>query len=146
LLGHSYGGYLAGRILARDHRFAAAACCDAVADLRLLDPQSRKMQAAWLGGDPGQLPGRWAAVSPVEYAGDIRTPMLLAYSAGSGLADHGKAWQAALSTTQVAHELITFDEADHAFSSSQVQRRLSQEVTDWFEHAPPPGTQDPHVR
>ena len=58
LLGHSYGGYLAGRILARDHRFAAAACCDAVADLRLLDSASRKMQAAWLGSDPGRSSGR----------------------------------------------------------------------------------------
>jgi hypothetical protein len=41
--------------------------------------------------------------------------MLLAYSAG-GLAVHGTAWQAVLSGTRVA---------------------------DWFEHAPPPGTQDP---
>jgi dipeptidyl aminopeptidase/acylaminoacyl peptidase len=135
LLGHSHGGYLAGRILARDHRFAAAACCDAVADLRLLDPESRQKQAAWLGGDPGQSPGRWAAASPVEYAGDIRTPVLLAYSAGSGLAVHGKAWQAALSTTRAAHKLIILDEADHVFSSGQAQRRLHQEVTDWFEHA-----------
>ena len=84
LLGHSYGGYLAGRILARDHRFAAAACCDAVADLRLLDSASRKMQAAWLGSDPGRSPGRWASASPIEYARDIRTPLLLIYSASSG--------------------------------------------------------------
>ena len=146
LLGHSYGGYLAGRILARDHRFEAAACCDAVADLRLLDSESRQMQAAWLGGDPGQASGRWAAASPVDYAGDIRTPVLLAYSAGSGLAVHGKAWQAALSTTRVAHKLIILDEADHVFSSGQAQWRLHQEVADWFEHAPPPGTQDPYVR
>jgi dipeptidyl aminopeptidase/acylaminoacyl peptidase len=145
LLGHSYGGYLAGRILARDHRFGAAACCDAVSDLKLLDSASRKMQAAWLGGDPGQSPGRWAAAPPVEYAGDIRTPMLLAYSAGSGLAVHGTAWQAALSTTRVAHKLIILDEADHVFSSSQAQRRLHQEVTHWFEHAPAPGTQGQHA-
>jgi len=104
------------------------------------------MQAAWLGGDPGQAPGRWAAASPVEYAGDIRTPVLLAYSAGSGLAVHGKAWQAALSTTGVTHKLIILDEADHVFSSGQAQLRLHQEVADWFEHAPPPGTQDPYVR
>jgi hypothetical protein len=49
-----------------------------------------QVQAAWLGGDPGQSPGRWAA-SPIEYVDDIRTPMLLAYSAGSGLAVHGTA-------------------------------------------------------
>jgi hypothetical protein len=65
--------------------------------------------------------------------------MLLAYSAGSGLAVHGTAWQAALSTTRVAHKLIVLDEADHVFSSSQAQRRLHQEVTHWFEHARPPG-------
>ncbi len=137
LLGHSYGGYLAGRIVARDHRFAAAVCCDAAADLRLLDSASRQVQAAWLGGDPGQSPGRWAAASPIEYAHEIRTPMLLIYSASSGLAIHGTAWQTALSTTRVAHKLIILDEADHVFSSSQAQRRLRQEVTGWFEHATP---------
>jgi dipeptidyl aminopeptidase/acylaminoacyl peptidase len=146
LLGHSYGGYLAGRILARDHRFGAAAFCDAVADLRLLDSESRRMQAAWLGGDPGQAPGRWAAASPVEYAGEIRTPVLLAYSAGSGLAVHGTAWQAVLSSIRVAHKLVILDEADHVFSSGQAQWRLHQEVADKFEHAPPPGTQDPYVQ
>jgi dipeptidyl aminopeptidase/acylaminoacyl peptidase len=118
LLGHSYGGYLAGRILARDHRFAAAACCDAVADLRLLDPASRKMQAAWLGSDPGRSPGRWASASPIEYAQDIRTPLLLIYSASSGSVVQGRAWQAALSAARVEHRLITIDEADHVFSSS----------------------------
>ena len=137
LLGHSYGGYLAGRILARDHRFAAAACCDAVADLRLLDSASRKMQAAWLGSNPGRSPGRWASASPIEYARDIRTPLLLIYSASSGSVVQGRAWQAALSAARVEHKLIIIDEADHVFSSSQAQRRLHQEVTGWFEHAQP---------
>ena len=137
LLGHSYGGYLAGRILARDHRFAAAACCDAVADLRLLDPASRKMQAAWLGSDPSRSPGRWASASPIDYARDIRTPLLLIYSASSGSVVQGRAWQAALSAARVEHRLIIIDEADHVFSSSQAQRRLHQEVTGWFEHAQP---------
>jgi hypothetical protein len=72
--------------------------------------------------------------------------MLLACSAATGLAVHGTAWQAALSNTRVAHTLIILDEADHPFSSSQAQWRLHQEVTDWFEHARPPGRKDPHVR
>jgi dipeptidyl aminopeptidase/acylaminoacyl peptidase len=53
VLGHSYGGYLVGRIIARDHRFRAATCIETVADLRLLDPVSRRMQESWLGGGPG---------------------------------------------------------------------------------------------
>ena len=95
---------------------------------------------------PASRPVGGPPASPVEYVDDIRTPMLLAYSAGSGLAVHGKAWQAALSTTGVTHKLIILDEADHVFSSGQAQLRLHQEVADWFEHAPPPGTQDPYVR
>jgi len=95
---------------------------------------------------PASRPVGGPPASPVEYVDDIRTPMLLAYSAGSGLAVHGKAWQAALSTTRVAHKLIILDEADHVFSSGQAQRRLHQGVTDWFEHARHPGTQNPAVR
>ena len=72
-------------------------------------------------------------------------PMLLAYSAGSGLA-HVTAWRAALSANRVAHKLTILDEADHLFSSSQARWRLHQEVTDWFEHARPPRRKDPHVR
>ena len=58
--------------------------------------------------------------------------MLLACSAASGLVVRRTAWQAALSTTRVAHKLIILDEADHLFSSSQAQWRLHQEVTDWL--------------
>jgi dipeptidyl aminopeptidase/acylaminoacyl peptidase len=65
--------------------------------------------------------------------------LLLIYSASSGSVVQGRAWQAALSAARVEHRLITIDEADHVFSSSQAQRRLHQEVTGWFEHAQPRG-------
>lgn len=74
LFGFSYGGYLAGRIIGRDHRFCAAVCCEAVADLSLLDPVSRRVHAAWLGGDAGQMPQRWEAASPAGHARHVRTP------------------------------------------------------------------------
>lgn len=134
LLGHSYGGYLAGRIVTRDHRFRAVACCETVADLRILDAVSQQMQAAWLGGDARQSPGRWAAASPAEYAQDIRTPMLLVYAADGGLTVQGEAWHTALVAARVKHKLVILDGADHIFSSSHAQRRLRQEVANWFEH------------
>jgi dipeptidyl aminopeptidase/acylaminoacyl peptidase len=135
LLGHSYGGYLAGRIVIRDHRFRAAACCEAVADLRILDAVSQQVQAAWLG-DARQSPGRWTAASPAEHAHDIRTPMLLVYAADSGLTVQGKAWHTALAAAQVKHKLVVLDGADHIFSSRRAQDRLRQEVANWFEHEP----------
>lgn len=136
LLGHSYGGYLAGRIVTRDHRFRAAACCEAVGDLKVLDPVSQQMQAAWLSGDARQSPSRWAAASPAEHAQDIQTPMLLVYAADGGLTVQGEAWHAALAAARVTHKLVILDDADHIFSSPDAQRQLRRELADWFEYEP----------
>jgi dipeptidyl aminopeptidase/acylaminoacyl peptidase len=133
LFGHSYGGYLAGRIIARDHRFRVAAACEAVADLRLLDPASQRMQAAWLGGDAAQLPHRWDAASPVTHAGQVRTPVLLVYAEGGALARQGRAWHRALADAGVPAELIMVPAAGHVFSSVAAQRDLHRAVTGWFE-------------
>lgn len=133
LAGYSYGGYLAGRILARDRRFRAAACCDAVADLRILDAPSRQMQAGWLGGDPGHSPRRWADASPVARAADIRTPMLLIYSGQPRMAEQGEAWRAALTAARTEHKLLILHDADHTFSSIRAQRRVSRELAGWFD-------------
>ena len=132
LLGHSYGGYLAGRIVIRDHRFRAAALCESVGDLRLLDAASQRMQAGWLGGDPGAAPARWAAASPVEYARQIRTPTLLIYARDDGQAVQGRAWDMALASAGVDHKLVMVDGADHVFSATPHQHLLHQEVTRWF--------------
>jgi dipeptidyl aminopeptidase/acylaminoacyl peptidase len=133
LFGHSYGGYLAGRIIASDHRFRVAVCCESVADLRLLDPVSQRMQAGWLGGDAGRLPQRWDAASPVASAGHVRTPVLLIYAEAGPLAAQGAAWHRALTAAGVRNELIMVPGADHVFSSGPAQQRLRQAVTGWFD-------------
>ena len=134
LLGHSYGGYLAARIIARDHRFRVAVCCEAVADLRLLDPVSQRMQGGWLGGDAHQVPRRWEAASPVTYARHVRTPLLLVYAEAGTLAAQGHAWQRALTAADVPNELILVPGADHVLSSGPAQWCLQQAVTGWWEH------------
>ena len=135
LFGHSYGGYLAGRIITRDHRFQAAVLCESGGDLRLLDAASQQMQAGWLGGDARQAPARWAAASPVEYARQIRTPTLLIYARDGGQAAQGRAWARALSDAGVDHRLVLVDGADHVFSAAPHQRLLHQEATCWFTRA-----------
>jgi dipeptidyl aminopeptidase/acylaminoacyl peptidase len=132
LLGHSYGGYLTGRIIAGDHRFRVAVCCEAVADLRLLDPVSQRMQASWLGGDARRVPGRWDAASPAGRARHVRTPVLLIYAGASPLAAQGQAWHRALTAAGVRNELIMVPGADHVFSSGPAQQALHRAVTGWF--------------
>ena len=133
LFGHSYGGYLAGRIIGRDHRFRVAVCCEAVADLRLLDPESQRMQAGWLGGDAGRVPQRWDAASPVARARDVRTPVVLLYAGSGALAGQGQAWHRALTAAGVPAELVIVPAADHVFSSVPAQQRLLRAVTGWSE-------------
>ena len=133
LFGHSYGGYLAGRIISRDHRFRAAVCCEAVADLRLLDPASSLMQADWLGGDATQRPRRWEAASPAENARRVRTPVMLIYARSGNLMEQGQAWHGALTAAGVENELVMVSGADHVFSSAPAQQRLRQAVAGWLE-------------
>jgi dipeptidyl aminopeptidase/acylaminoacyl peptidase len=133
LFGHSYGGYLAGRIISRDHRFRAAVCCEAVADLRLLDPVGRRMQAGWLGGDAGRMPHRWEAASPAGSGRHVRTPVLLVYAGTGNLAAQGHAWRRALTSVGVENKLIMVPGAGHTFSSGPAQQRLTQAVAGWFE-------------
>jgi dipeptidyl aminopeptidase/acylaminoacyl peptidase len=116
---------------------AVTPCCEAVADLRILDAASQRVQADWLGGDADHSPGRWAAASPVEHARQIRTPTLLIYAGDGDLAAQGRAWHTALTSARVDHKLISVEGADHVFSTSQAQRRLRREVTEWFERAKP---------
>lgn len=61
LFGHSYGAYLANRIVTMDHRFQAAVCWEGVADLRVLDaavPGGYAAQRALRGGSPEEVPER----------------------------------------------------------------------------------------
>lgn len=133
LFGYSYGGYLAGRIIGRDHRFCAVVCCEAIADLGLLDPVSRRMQADWLGGDADHMPQCWEAASPVGNVRHVRTPVLLIYAETGNLVAQGQAWHRALTTASVENKLITVSDADHVFSSGPAQQRLRQAVDEWFE-------------
>jgi dipeptidyl aminopeptidase/acylaminoacyl peptidase len=133
LLGHSYGGYLAGRIIGRDHRFRVAVCCEAVAGLHLLDPVSQRMQAGWLGGDASKVPHRWDAASPVANAAQVRTPVLLVSAEASRLTVQGQAWHRALTAARVSNELIMVPGSDHMFLSVPAGQRLHQAVTGWFD-------------
>lgn len=133
LFGHSYGGYLAGRIISRDHRFRAAVCCEGVADLRLLAPVSRHMHVGWLGGDASRMPQRWEAASPAGNARRVRTPVLLIYAKSGNLAVQGRAWRRALTSAGVENKLTMVPGTDHVFSSDPAQQRLIQAVTEWFE-------------
>jgi acetyl esterase/lipase len=86
-----------------------------VADLRLLDALQggSAAQRAWRGGNPLEVPERWAAASPATRADRVRTPLLLVYGQNSMGLTHGLAWFTALRDHGVPCELVVYDGEGH---------------------------------
>ena len=82
--GGSYGGYLTNWIVAHDHRFAAAMTCRSVADMAVLfltgDLSGTEWAIAEFGAFTWQDPAYFASISPLTYAANIRTPLLIQHS------------------------------------------------------------------
>jgi dipeptidyl aminopeptidase/acylaminoacyl peptidase len=134
LFGHSYGAYLLNRILTLEDRFAAAVCWEGVADLRLLDALQggSAAQRAWRGGNPLEVPERWAAASPAARADWVHTPLLLVYGQDSMGPTHGVAWFTVLRDQGVPCELVLYDGEGHLFSRPQNKADMVTRAVAWF--------------
>jgi len=82
--GGSYGGYLTNWIVAHDHRFRAAVTCRSVSDmttLMLTGDISGGDWAKWeFGATPWEDPAYFRSISPLTYAPQIRTPLLIQHA------------------------------------------------------------------
>jgi dipeptidyl aminopeptidase/acylaminoacyl peptidase len=82
--GGSYGGYLTNWIVAHDHRFAAAMTCRSVNDMATLfltgDLSGTEWPIAEFGRYTWQDPAYFVSISPLTYAANIRTPLLIQHS------------------------------------------------------------------
>ncbi len=82
--GGSYGGYLTSWIVGHDRRFKAAITCRSVNDLvsqmttgDIAGPEFGRME---LGAAPWEDPALYRELSPLTYAEDIHTPLLIQHS------------------------------------------------------------------
>ena len=82
--GGSYGGYLTNWIVAADHRFAAAMTCRSVTDLASLmltgDLAGGLFGTMEFGAQPWEDPELYRRLSPLTYADQIRTPLLIQHA------------------------------------------------------------------
>ncbi len=84
LTGGSYGGYLTSWIVGHDQRFRAAMTCRSVNDMSMLFLTGDISGGDWaeleFESTPWTDPAYYREISPITYAGAIRTPLLIQHS------------------------------------------------------------------
>ena len=143
LTGGSYGGYLTNWIVGHDQRFRAAMTCRCVSDMTMLF-----LTGDISGGDWAQLefdatpwsdPAYFREISPITYADQIRTPMLIQHAERDIRTTVGQA--EALFTVLRSHRrpvrLLRVPEETHELTRSGTPFRRVENlriVLDWFRH------------
>ncbi len=84
LTGGSYGGYLTSWIVGHDQRFRAAMTCRSVNDMGVLFTTGDIAGGDWakleFESTPWENPAYFREISPIAYADQIRTPLLIQHS------------------------------------------------------------------
>jgi dipeptidyl aminopeptidase/acylaminoacyl peptidase len=141
--GGSYGGYLTNWIVAHDDRFAAAMTCRSVSDMTMLFLTGDISGGDWaeleFDATPWSDPAYYREISPISYAADITTPLLIQHSERDIRTTIGQA--EALFTVLRSHRqpvrLLRVPEETHELTRSGSPFRRVENlaiVRDWFRH------------
>jgi len=143
LTGGSYGGYLTNWIVAHDDRFRAAMTCRSVSDMGVLmltgDISNLEWAALEFGGTPLEDPDLFREISPLTYAANIRTPLLIQHSERDVRTTVGQAEAlfTVLRTLRRPVRLMRVPEETHELTRSGTPFRRAENldiVLGWFRH------------
>jgi len=141
--GGSYGGYLTNWIIGHDHRFRAAFTARSVADMTMLMLTGDLSGTDWpqweFGSYPAEDPALWREISPITYAPNVRTPLLIQHSERDIRTTVGQA-EALFATLRRLKRPVRLmrvpDETHELTRSGTPYRRVENlvQVRAWFEH------------
>lgn len=141
--GGSYGGYLTNWIIAHDQRFRAAMTCRSVSDMAMLFMTGDIAGGEWARQEfettPWEDPAYYREISPIAYAQQIRTPLLIQHAERDIRTTMGQA--EALFTVLRGHRrpvrLMRVPDENHELTRSGTPFRRIENlhiVSDWFRH------------
>ncbi len=143
LTGGSYGGYLTNWIVGHDQRFRAAMTCRSVADMGMLFLTGDISGGDWAHFEfettPWEDPAYYLEISPITYAANIRTPLLIQHSERDIRTTIGQA-EALFTVLRSLHRpvrLLRVPEDTHELTRSGTPfRRIEnlEVVLGWFRH------------
>jgi dipeptidyl aminopeptidase/acylaminoacyl peptidase len=141
--GGSYGGYLTNWIIAHTERFAAALTCRSVTDLTSLmltgDLAGGIFGILEFGAHPWEKPELYRELSPITYADQIRTPLLIQHSENDLRCPIGQA-EALFAVLRTLKRPVRFmrvpGESHELTRSGTPFRRVENlvQVRAWFDH------------
>jgi dipeptidyl aminopeptidase/acylaminoacyl peptidase len=143
VLGHSYGGYLAGYGLTQTKRFRAASLNEAhIADMVFTAlmgagrPDSVSLIRDLMGHASAHEPGefdRLMAESPAHLAKSIVTPTLLEFGEDVGAPIAGRTFAQSLLAMHVPSEFIVYPQG-HLWSEPQIRAESFARNLEWFDY------------
>jgi len=141
--GGSYGGYLTNWIIGHNQRFRAAFTARSVADMTMLMLTGDLSGTDWpqweFGSYPAEDPALWREISPITYAPNVRTPLLIQHSERDIRTTVGQA-EALFATLRRLKRPVRLmrvpDETHELTRSGTPYRRVENlvQVRAWFEH------------
>ena len=96
-------------------------------------PKTRAYLAAFLGGSPDQMPGRYQAASPVTYVNPQSPPVFIAQGVNDTTVPVSQSQELAdaLQAAGVAHQLVLVPGVGHGFMFGLRSRSMTQ-LVDWL--------------
>jgi dipeptidyl aminopeptidase/acylaminoacyl peptidase len=139
ITGWSHGGFMAAWAVGQTDRFRAALVGAGVTDWGMLAATGENGQfEAALGGSTGWSgigPHPHDAVSPISYAGRIRTPVLILHGAEDTNVPLGQAvyFHRALRHFGVEHEFVIYPREGHSLRERDHQLDVMRRTRAWFD-------------
>lgn len=146
VVGGSYGGLLAYRLLTRTDQYQAAVIHAGVFDLASQYgtdfPWGR--ERTW-GALPWENPGHIDRLSPSRLAAQIQTPVLLLHGVNDTRVApmHSRYAHNVLTRRGVPSRLVLFADTAHSIASPPAALRWWQELFQWLQRYAPPGPRGP---
>jgi dipeptidyl aminopeptidase/acylaminoacyl peptidase len=138
IAGWSHGGFMAAWAVTQTGRFRAAVMGAGVADWGMMVGvgdfgRSEAVQGGSFGWE-GPGPHRHDQLSPVSYAANVTTPVLILHGADDSNVPVGQAvyFHRALSQFEAEHELVIYPRENHVFTERAHQTDVLERLRAWF--------------
>ena len=140
IAGWSHGGFMAAWAVTQTGRFRAAVMGAGIADWAIQVGAGEQGRAeADLGGSfgwEGPGPYRHDQLSPISYAGNVTTPVLILHGEDDTNVPVGQAmyFHRALTQFGAEHELVTYPRENHSFTERAHQIDVLERARSWSTH------------